>query len=48
MGADLTPVEKQAMQALSETFGIRVSVSTEGGLSKGRVTSQMARRSRSK
>ena len=46
--ADLTPVEKQAMQALSETFGIRVSVSTEGGLSKGRVTSQMARRSRSK
>jgi hypothetical protein len=43
--ADLTPVEKQAMQALSETFGIRVSVSTEGGLSKGRVTSQMARRS---
>ena len=46
--ADLTPVEKQAMQVLSETFGIRVSVSTEGGLSKGRVTSQMARRSRSK
>jgi hypothetical protein len=41
----LTPVERQAVRALSETFGIPVSVGTEGGLSKRRVTSQMARRS---
>lgn len=48
----LSPVERQSIQALSEAFGIRVYVGTEGGLSKGegrgRVTSQMARRSRSK
>lgn len=48
----LSPVERQSIQALSEAFGIRVYVGTEGGLStgegRGRVTSQMARRSRSK
>lgn len=44
----LTAVERQAVQALSEGFGIPVSVRSEGGLSKGRVTSQMTRRSRSK
>ena len=44
----LTAVERQAVQALSKSFGIPVSVATEGGLRKrqarGRVTSQMARR----
>jgi hypothetical protein len=44
----LTAVERQAVQAVSESLGIPVFVGTEGGLSKGRVTSQMARRSRSK
>ncbi len=44
----LTAVERQAVQAVSESFGIPVFVGTEGDLSKGRVTSQMARRSRSK
>ncbi len=44
----LTAVERQAVQALSERLGIPVSIGTGGGLSKGRVTSQMARRSRSK
>jgi hypothetical protein len=41
----LTAVERQAIQALSERVGIPVYVGTEGGLSKKRVTSQMARRS---
>ena len=41
----LTAVERQAVQALSEGFGIPVYVGPEGGLSRGRVTSQMARRS---
>jgi hypothetical protein len=41
----LTAVERQAVQAVSESFGIPVTVGTEGGLSKRRVTSQMARRS---
>jgi len=41
----LTAVERQAVQAVSERFGIPVYVGTEGGLSKKRVTSQMARRS---
>jgi hypothetical protein len=40
----LTAVERQAVQALSEGYGIPVYVGTEGGLSKGRVTSHMARR----
>jgi hypothetical protein len=40
----LTTVERRTVQALSERFGIPVFVGTEGGLSKGRVTSQMARR----
>jgi hypothetical protein len=44
----LTAVERQAVQAVSESFGIPVFVGTEGGLPKRRVTSQMARRSRSK
>jgi hypothetical protein len=44
----LTAVEQQAVQAVSESFGIPVFVGTEARLSKGRVTSQMARRSRSK
>ena len=39
----LTAVERQAVQAVSESLGIPVFVGTEGGLSKGRVTSQMAR-----
>ncbi len=43
----LTAVERQAVQAVSESFGLPVSPATEGGFSKGRVTSQMARRSRS-
>jgi hypothetical protein len=46
--AALTPVERQAVQALSAGFGIPVYVGTGGGHSKRRVTSQMARRSRSK
>jgi hypothetical protein len=40
--AALTAVERQAVQAVSESFGIPISVGTEGGLSKGktrRVTS---------
>jgi hypothetical protein len=40
--AALTAVERQAVQALSESFGIPVSVATDGGLSTGkarRVTS---------
>ena len=41
----LTAVEWQAVDALSARFGISVSVASEGGLSKRRVTSQMARRS---
>jgi len=41
----LTAVERQAIQALSERVGIPVYVGTAGGLSKKRVTSQMARRS---
>jgi hypothetical protein len=41
-------VEQQAVRAVSESFGIPVDVGTEGGLPKGKVTSQMARRSRSK
>jgi hypothetical protein len=41
----LTAVERQAVQAVSESFGIPVTVGTEGGLSKRRVTSQMTRRS---
>ncbi len=41
----LTAVEQQAVQALSERLGIPVFVRTEGGLSRKRVTSQMARRS---
>jgi hypothetical protein len=44
----LTAVERQAVDALSAPFAIPVSVGTEGGLSKRRVTSQMARRSGSK
>jgi hypothetical protein len=44
----LTAVEQQAVQAVSESFGIPVYVGTEGGLPKGKVTSQVARRSRSK
>jgi hypothetical protein len=44
----LTAVERQAVDALSASFGIPVYIGTEGGLSKGRVTSQMAQRSRSK
>jgi hypothetical protein len=32
----LTAVERQAVQALSESFGIPVSVGTEGGLSRGK------------
>lgn len=41
----LTAVERQAVQALSERFGIPVYVGTGGGHPKRRVTSQMARRS---
>ncbi len=41
----LTAVERQAVDALSASFGIPVCVGTEGGLSKKGVTSQMARRS---
>jgi len=41
----LTAAERQTIQALSESFGIPVSVGTERNLSKRRVTSQMARRS---
>ena len=44
----LTPVERQAAEAISKGFGIPVFVGTEGGPSKSRVTSQMARRSGSK
>ena len=44
----LTVVEQQAVQAVSERLGIPVYVGTQGGLSKRRVTSQMARRSRPK
>jgi hypothetical protein len=44
----LTAIERQAVDALSASFGIPVYLGTEGDLSKGRVPSQMARRSRSK
>ncbi len=43
-----TAVERRAGQALSERFGIPVDVGAEGGLSKRRVPSQMARRSGSR
>lgn len=40
----LTPVERQAIQAVSEAFGIPVYVGTKGRAPTRRVTSQMARR----
>ena len=40
----LTPVERQALQAVSEAFGIPVYVGTTGRAPTRRVTSQMARR----
>ncbi len=43
----LTVVEQQAVQTVSEIFGIPVYVGTQGGLRKGKVTSSMARRSSS-
>jgi hypothetical protein len=47
----LTAVERQAVQAVSQSYGIPVSVATAGGLrrkARGKVTSQMARRSGAK
>jgi hypothetical protein len=41
----LTAVERQSIQALSESFSIPVYVGTERNLSKRRVTTQVARRS---